>query len=388
MAENGTKLYLTLEELNDNETGKRTSAIVYLSIVMALGIPGNLLVIIIYFGSLRRRDGAHWMYIRALAITDFLVCVIAIPFELYQQTHQLTFYSEAGCKIFRAISVHLSLMSSFVLIVMSGNRLRRVCQPLKKQMTPKQGLISIAIIVLVAVLFCWPEGALSGISLEDLPNNLTGYDCSFSDRFTNEDYTTVYSTLLLTVYISCMAALVVIYAIVGREVIKRAKVQHAKRKLSAKCITEVTSCEHTVNNDSDTIDDKPDSSEHKTIQIEVVSKNPSSSDQNDNKPKKCKKCQNKTDSNLKASKRVTRIAFAISTFFIVSYLPYVAVKLNASVVKGNFVVTPLTKAIFPILARTYILNNIMNPILYGFLDPTFLQHCKLLFRHILCLGQH
>lgn len=384
MAENKTDIFLTLADLNDEETSKRTSAIVYLSIVMALGIPGNLLVIIIYFGTLRRRDGAHWMYIRALAITDFLVCVIAIPFELYQQTHQLTFYSESGCKTFRSISVHLSLMSSLVLIVMSGNRLRRVCQPLKKQMTPKQGLLSIAIVVLIAALFCWPEGALSGISLEELPNNLTGYDCSFSDRYKKENYTMVYSTLLLTVYISCMAALVIIYAIVGREVLKRAKLQNAKRKVSAR-IAEVTSCEHAVHNDSDTIDDKTDSSDHKTIHIEVISKSYNSSDQNDNKPKRCKKCQRKTDSNLKASKRVTRIAFAISICFIASYLPYVAVKLNASVAKGNFVVTPLTKAVFPILARTYILNNIINPLLYGFLDPTFLQHCKLLFRRVFCL---
>jgi hypothetical protein len=82
---------VTLEDLNDDETDKRTSAIVYLSVVMALGIPGNLLVIAVYFGTLKRRQGTHWIFIRALALTDLLVCTIAIPFELFQQTHQLTF---------------------------------------------------------------------------------------------------------------------------------------------------------------------------------------------------------------------------------------------------------------------------------------------------------
>jgi hypothetical protein len=63
----------------------------------------------------------------------------------------------------------------------------------------------------------------------------------------------------------------------------------------------------------------------------------------------------------------------------------VAVKLNASVVKGRFVSTPLTKAIFPILARTFIINNIINPIIYGFLDPTFLQHCEMTLRLMFCM---
>ncbi|XP_063401417.1 melanopsin-B-like [Mytilus trossulus] len=380
MTGNFTNSDMTLDDFNDEETAKRTSAIVYLSVVMALGIPGNLLVIIVYFGSLRRRDGTHWMYIRALAITDLLVCTVAIPFELFQQTHQLTFYSAAGCSIFRSISVHLSLTSSLLLIAMSGNRLRRVCQPLKKQLTVKQGYVTIAIVFGIAVLFCWPEGALSGISLENLDYNLTGYDCSFSDRFSGKDYTTIYSTLLLTVYISCMLALVIIYSIVGRQVLKRTKFQNSNR---ASCTipptsgaTEVTSYEH---HSTDTIDDKSEYVDDKRITIEII-KHPGITDNIDHKKHKGK-CKTKK----KTSKKVTRIAFAISFCFILSYLPYVAVKLNASVVKGRFTQTPLTKAIFPILARTFIINNIINPVIYGFLDPTFLQHCKMTIRYVLCM---
>ncbi|CAC5408727.1 CCKAR [Mytilus coruscus] len=381
MAGNYTNVEMSLDDFNDKETGKRTSAIVYLSVVMALGIPGNLLVIMVYFGSLGRRDGTHWMYIRALAVTDLLVCMVAIPFELFQQTHQLTFYSATGCRIFRAISVHLSLTSSLLLIAMSGNRLRRVCQPLKRQLTTNQGYVTIVIVVGIALLFCWPEGALSGISLEKLDNNLTGYDCSFSDRFRGENYTMIYSTVLLTVYISCMLALVIMYSIVGRQVIERTKFQKSlRRKYSVSPSSAATETTASENHTTDTMDEKSECEDEK-IPIEII-KQPGITEKNDNNQYKGKR---KTVSEKKPSKKVTRIAFVISFCFILSYLPYVAVKLNASVIKGRFISTPLTKAIFPILARTFIINNIVNPVIYGFLDPTFLQNCKMTIKQILCM---
>ncbi|CAG2254548.1 CCKAR [Mytilus edulis] len=382
MAGNHTSIEMTLEDYNNIEISKRTSAIVYLSVVMILGIPGNLLVIIVYFGSLRRRDGTHWMYIRALAITDLLVCTVTIPFELFQQTHQLTFYSGLGCQIFRAVSVHLSLTSSLLLIAMSGNRLRLVCQPLKKQLTPNQGLVTILISVGIAVLFCWPEAALSGISKETLDNNLTGYDCSFSDRYSMKDYGTIYSTLLLTVYFSCMVALVIMYSIVGLRVLERAKYQNSNRARYAisttSMATELTTCEHHTTN---LIKHQSEIMDEKGIGINTI-ETPGTAKKSEQKKSNG---HSKVVSKKKRSKKVTRMAFVISFCFILSYLPYVAVKLNASVVKGQFTESPLTKAIFPILARTFIINNIINPVIYGFLDPTFLKHCKMTIKYILCM---
>ncbi|CAC5408726.1 CCKAR [Mytilus coruscus] len=264
---------------------------------------------------------------------------------------------------------------------MSGNRLRMVCQPLKKQLTTNQGYVTIVVVVGIALLFCWPEGALSGISLEKLDNNLTGYDCSFSDRFRGENYTMIYSTVLLTVYISCMLALVIMYSIVGRQVIERTKFQKSlRRKYSVSPSSAATETTASENHTTDTMDEKSECEDEK-IAIEII-KQPGITEKNDNNQYKGKR---KTVSEKKPSKKVTRIAFVISFCFILSYLPYVAVKLNASVIKGRFISTPLTKAIFPILARTFIINNIVNPVIYGFLDPTFLQNCKMTIKQILCM---
>jgi hypothetical protein len=125
--------------------------------------------------------------------------------------------------------------------------------------------VCIAVVVAIGILFCWPEAVISGISLEHIDKyNLTGYDCSFSDRLSGKEYTTIYSTLLLAMYISCMIALVIMYAIVGRQVLKRAKILNSHRQSCkinpSQTGTEEPSCGH---HSDDTIDDK--SSNEKSV---------------------------------------------------------------------------------------------------------------------------
>ncbi|CAG2190785.1 CCKAR [Mytilus edulis] len=213
MANSTTVCLTTLDELNDEKTAKRIPAIVYLSVSMVIGILGNLLVICVYFGPLKKNKKAHWTFIRSLAVSDFLVCVVVIPFELFQQTHQLTFHSAAACQLLRSVSVFSTIVSSFLVLFMSAHRVRLVCQPLKQQLTSRQAIYCIITIAVIGVVFAWPEAALSGISMETLQCNLTGYDCSFSDRFEDKWFTTAYSAVLQSIFLICIVGLIVMYSL-------------------------------------------------------------------------------------------------------------------------------------------------------------------------------
>ena len=306
MANSTTVCLTTLDELNDEKTAKRIPAIVYLSVSMVIGILGNLLVICVYFGPLKKNKKAHWTFIRSLAVSDFVVCVVVIPFELFQQTHQLTFHSAAACQLLRSVSVFSTIVSSFLVLFMSAHRVRLVCQPLKQQLTSRQAIYCIITIAVIGVVFAWPEAALSGISMETLQCNLTGYDCSFSDRFEDKWFTTAYSAVLQSIFLICIVGLIIMYSVIAYT---------------------------TINFDES------------------------------------------------KSRKMTIIAFAISFGFILSYLPFVSVKLNASIKAGRFIKNDVTDAIFPILGRMFILHNIINPILYLFLDVTFREESKKLFQN-------
>lgn len=382
---------VTILDLNDDETTRRLAPIIYLSFLMVLGIPGNLLVVIVYHLSVKRRT-THRLFITALAIADFLVCTITVPFELFQMTHQLTFYSKWTCKIFRAINVLLALVSSFILIALSADRTRRVCQPLRPQLTPRQTLWSVLFVSIGALLFAWPEAVISGLSPEYFEDyNLTGSDCSFSDRYTDKQYTTIYSSILLAIYIGCIITLIIMYSVIGHQVISHAHFRNTFTRRdcaggdnhSTGSTNKLKKSDQIKNSASseDPCDSKSEDDDGHNKFSDLKSK--SKEDLSKEEPK----TPDKTNGVMKqanSSRKVTKIAFAISFCFILSYLPFVAVKLNASIAGGIFVSNSTTKAIFPILARTFIINNVVNPIIYGFLDQTFRQRCKMLFNRLSC----
>ena len=386
---------VTLLDLNDDETALRLAPIIYLSFLMVLGIPGNVLVIIVYHLTVKRRT-THRLFITALAIADLLVCTITVPFEIFQMTHQLTFYSKWGCKLFRALNVLLALVSSFILVALSADRMRRVYQPLRPQLTPRQTLWSVLFVSIGALLFAWPEAVISGLSPEYFEDyNLTGSDCSFSDRYTDKQYTTIYSSLLLAIYLGCIITLIIMYSVIGHQVISHAHFRNTftRREWAGGDNHSTTSTNKLKKNDQiknsasseDPCDSKSEDDEgHQNLsELKSDLKSKSKEDLSKDDPKTPDK-KNGIMRQANSSRKVTKIAFAISFCFILSYLPFVAVKLNASIASGIFVSNATTKAIFPILARTFIINNVVNPIIYGFLDQTFRQKCKMLFNRLTC----
>lgn len=89
----------------------------------------------------------------------------------------------------------------------------------------------------------------------------------------------------------------------------------------------------------------------------------------------------KTTKSNRESIKVTKIAFVISIAFILSYLPYLAVKLTAALSNGQHTANSFVTSIFSILSRFFLINNIINPFVYVCLDQTFRRQCK---RLLLC----
>ncbi|XP_063401426.1 cholecystokinin receptor type A-like isoform X2 [Mytilus trossulus] len=340
---------ITLETLNTEEIMERIPTILYLSLVMIIGIPGNTLVILIYFGSLWKLRGAHWTFIRTITIVDFLICIIIIPFEFYQQTHQLTFYAESACKSFKLISVHLSVMASLLLVMMSANRLHRIWWPLKVPLSSRQALVCVIVLGILVTIVSWPEGLFSGINLKQRKNNITGF-------------------VLLVGFILCVASLVTIYAIIWNKLRKRGNFRSTSSVHPQIDIPYESSGVQTVELEDGS------SISNKTVSHKIKGNSAGSRKISLNR-------QRNTSRRNRGSIKVTKTAFVISIVFISSYLPYITVKMVAALLNGQYKSDSIIQGIIPILSRCFLLNNIINPIVYVFLDKTFLTQCK---RILLC----
>lgn len=373
----------TLQEYNDEEANRRLIPVIYLGLLMLIGIPGNLIVLIVYPS--RFPKTTHRMFITGLAVADILVCVVTLPFEITEMRLQYTFYNSWCCKFFRACNTLFALSSIFILMGLSGDRFRRVCTPLKVQMTSRHATIYIMFCVVLAVIFSWPNFFISGIRLVNLGNNVTGYDCSLSDQFAKTKYPTLYGGTLFLVFIICMISLIVLYSLIGRQIVKHFQF---KRRFSRSSTSKSTSSTP-VSNDSRKLMSTNKAEQEYNNEVFI-----------DNKPKetqemltrkshrKSSKHHSTKHQSVKedaTSKKLTKIALAISLAFILSYLPHLTISLLTAL-KGKFLLPPgpVVSAVLPIVTRSFVINNVVNPIIYGLMDKRFRDNCKLMFKNALC----
>lgn len=373
----------TLQEYNDEEANRRLIPVIYLGLLMLIGIPGNLIVLIVYPS--RFPKTTHRMFITGLAVADILVCVVTLPFEITEMRLQYTFYNSWCCKFFRACNTLFALSSIFILMGLSGDRFRRVCTPLKVQMTSRHATIYIMFCVVLAVIFSWPNFFISGIRLVNLGNNVTGYDCSLSDQFAKTKYPTLYGGTLFLVFIICMISLIVLYSLIGRQILKHFQF---RRRFSRSSTSKSTSSTP-VSNDSRKLMSTNKAEQEYNNEVFI-----------DNKPKetqemltrkshrKSSKHHSTKHQSVKedaTSKKLTKIALAISLAFILSYLPHLTISLLTAL-KGKFLLPPgpVVSAVLPIVTRSFAINNVVNPIIYGLMDKRFRDNCKLMFKNALC----
>lgn len=341
---------ITLEYLNDQETKRRIVPLVYLSVLTILGVPGNILILFIYMVKFKKK-ATHRTFVIALAITDLLNCVFTIPFEIAQMTHEYTFYIEWLCKCGRTLNAIFTTSSALILVALSANRYRRICQPLGMQLTYHQALKCIVCISFLTLLLSWPESILTGLKHHDLENNLTGFDCSNHQHFGDTYYPMVHSITVLFVYMSCTIALLIMCFSIGRNII----IQDEFRS---------------------------------QFRLSVMFK-PKSSCKNTHRQSKNKKQVHKytnsatsstTKTKTKSPTKVTRTVLFVSIGFVIVFLPFVVIKLMAAIMAGNIMPpSPLASILLPTLSRTHFMNNVMNFIIYICMDAAFRRHCKVIF---------
>lgn len=359
---NNNDSHKTLDDFNDEESLRRLVPLVFLGVTMIAGVIGNSIVLIVY--PLRFPRNTHRTFIIGLSITDLLVCVIAIPFEIVEMRFQYTFYNKIACKIVRSFSYWFTLVSMFVLLGMSYDKYKRICKPMKKQMTVKDCRVYIVCVFTIALLFVWPNLLLTGIRMVKLGDNLTGYDCSLSDKYAHTAFPVIAESTLLVVSVSLIGIIILLYSLIGRTIL----IQYRFRKQFQNCSTNSA-----INSNG----------QSRNIFTLITD---SSKAKGDNHAGTSFKKMNKsvTKDPQRSIRRLTKIAFAVSVVFILSFLPHLIVNLLTAI-KGKFLFKPgpVVSAIMPILARSFIINNCANPIIYGFMDTRFRKNSKSLFMKVL-----
>ncbi|GFR71284.1 orexin receptor type 2 [Elysia marginata] len=117
-----------------------------------LGIVGNAFAFLIYY---RKRDkGTSTIFILSLAVTDFITCLIMIPFSM---TNELLLYklsSQFFCKVFMFLQTHLILLSSFIMVGIGIDRYFCICHPFLRVVTVPRAKIILVLMVILSSAIC------------------------------------------------------------------------------------------------------------------------------------------------------------------------------------------------------------------------------------------
>lgn len=109
-----------LHVLNAKEAREHVGGVVFVTILMVLGIIGNVHVLVVY--AFRMKPSNHRIFILVLAAIDFTTCVVGMPFILVDLRHPLTFTLTAACKILRFINYFIASSSFMLMVVIAAER--------------------------------------------------------------------------------------------------------------------------------------------------------------------------------------------------------------------------------------------------------------------------
>lgn len=449
-----------LERVNDERAHLLTPVIAFLSLLMVLGIVGNLLVLYVY--EFRFKRSSSRAFILCLAMLDFVACVIGMPYHIYDMYHTYIYYDEASCKGLSYILGVTVTASSIILTIIAIDRYQKICKPFGKQISDLGTKKACVASVIVAIVFSIPHIVMYGnASIEVEGANFTGVECYIKDEYEESSTSYIYFGFFFFLFITTTTALIVLYSLVGCKIRRRAtnissdngSTRKERPVAKARSFSICGSDPETSNEILSETDDSISAIKVKTIsykkgnaesmseckleyenaatpiftgvkqQDRDSSASRNSQARSPNSPmirnaargesRKKKKfldiyrrqtmsisdedseegreqSQRSFRSSLsgkslskrqKRTVRITGMLFMITLVYIISYLPHLVLLILEFMDPAGFEnLSPWAFTGYNFLLRSYFINNMANPIVYGFLDPKFKYEVVFLFK--------
>lgn len=338
---NSTK---TVEELNSEEVERLVPLLIYLVLIAVTGLPGNTVVCLVYRQTSIRSVSRFFIW--WLAVIDIISCFVLF-LEIVNVVKQHTYTNMWLCKLTIFFTIWPVVTSGLGLCLISIDRFRRVCRPLQKQISQRMARFMCLATVIIAFLFAWPSLILYGTYETNIERfNLTSSTCTVQNKFQGTPYTLVYNGLLWLLFLFSLVFLCVMYILIGRKVCTQmdqsiscaVHIDHVGR-------SETTSCEDNTTDTSVTTN----KSDHKLVRNTVSFGS-----------------RLKISSQRQAKARKSAfIMFLISFIFIISFLPYLILRINEAF-DEHYVksMSNSGRAGYKFFLRSYFLNCAVNPFIY------------------------
>lgn len=225
---------LTIDEFNHRVSDKLIAPLVFIILMLIIGIPGNAVVLIIYWRKYTK--SVYRTIVWNLAVVDFSFCMIGIPFNINRVTQYYSFPAEWICVTFIVVTMTFLAYSSNLILLLSVCRFRKICMPLKSQFTNKNIKYWVLVCFVIGFGCAAPQIFIPKFEAINLGHNLTGHTCAISLR-NPSIYSVAYTYCAVTLFSSYTLALIILYSLIGWKVYRQSRKQMGESTSSHNAIS-------------------------------------------------------------------------------------------------------------------------------------------------------
>lgn len=226
-----------LERLNNEQLLYLLPSVIYTSLLMLIGTPGNGIVLYVYF--FRWRKSTSRMFILFLTALDFLNCVTTLPIEIFIMRNSLMLDKPVLCKISRFATYTMNSASAAILVAIAIDRFKRICKPHGNQLTARKSKYICIGCIIFALTLTWPALVFYGTRYINL-GYVVGTSCLLENKFDTSTYPYIYFVIMMGSTVIIFTILSVLYYFVGLQ-IYRHRVSQRRRRERVRVLVEKSS---------------------------------------------------------------------------------------------------------------------------------------------------
>lgn len=331
-------------------------------------------------------------FIPILALFDLCAIIFTTIYFILDYVYFVNFQSSIICKLITFSTYSWTAISAHTLLVIGVQRYLKICKPHGSQMTLFWRRAAVVITIGYSVAFSSPLLYSAGIKKFDWifeDRNVTVKTCALNAD-NNIQFNDVYFLLSVIVIIVNMLAIIGVYIPIGHVIYKVfAKKRHVKNiETHNSDVTVESRIESTDDNQAVELSNDEgfkmscenietvQSSTHHTVNVSGRSEI-----RNKYSLPKQKKPHISVDRKSRCKVNFNLMLITVIIFYLLSYIPVIYVfflKTDETYYWHNL--SNVQVRLQLCLVRFYVINNIVNPFIYGYFDFSFRESMKSLFK--------
>lgn len=368
-------------EVDENTAVILMPVVVYVSLLMVLGIIGNMIVCYIYFFRWKRKTVKY--FIGSLAAYDLITSIICMPIEVAMLRNPITLNDPHLCRFLRFTRSMTSLGAGFMLVVIAADRYLRICQLAKSQIQVALAKKLCFSTMITAVLFSWPCLLIFG-QIERSTSPIAETSCSIDMEYIDTLYPTAYYGLVSVLFLFISLCLMTFYSMIMGRLCKRPLTSRLRTILSVNeaCSNNTSTSPEGLNEESSKLNTaSPTNPENckptASSKIGLMLRRKSSLFEG--RIFSVSPAKRQSTANFRMT-RTTLTLLLITLIQWVSFLPYFGLLFTKSFNK-DFLrnMTRDDQTLYNIGILSHFLSSGVNPYMYGFFSGDFRKECKKAF---------